>query len=424
MSIDIVALPLIGAFIGYFTNYVAIKMLFYPKKAYYLGPFRVPFTPGLIPKKRDELIDNISEVVGKKVINKQELIKYIYSRKNREFLYNYTDELVKTFLNKKLNEFGMPYRKIYNLILDWLNNHLDDVVLDFVGDFHIEAGYLVYNSFELIDKSKKVRDFLSQKQLDTINSSLELFSYKATGQIKEYLDKPQTKELIRDKIKEFLESYIDDSNILTASFVAMVAPLIEDNDKLLDQIVEKLKEFVDDKSFKTMVSDSIKRAVDEELLGLTIEGFFNRYGSGFENLKVKVAEVVQELLKKLDVEGKIKKEILNRLDKKKIAIKTVALIRLFGSKISVYDVIEFAKPGFSNKLNRYIVNNLLLLVRSQSERIFDFDIVANAKKRLSELDVGQVEDIILDISKQQFKYINFFGGVLGFLIGIVELLLR
>ncbi|MDH3359237.1 MAG: DUF445 family protein, partial [Desulfobulbaceae bacterium] len=56
--------PLLGAFIGYMTNYVAIRMLFKPLKPWYIFGFRVPMTPGVIPLKRKQLAENIGEMVG------------------------------------------------------------------------------------------------------------------------------------------------------------------------------------------------------------------------------------------------------------------------------------------------------------------------------------------------------------------------
>ncbi len=53
-------LPLIGLFVGWLTNVLAIEMLFKPKKAIKVGKFRLPFTPGLIPLNRDKMIDKAS----------------------------------------------------------------------------------------------------------------------------------------------------------------------------------------------------------------------------------------------------------------------------------------------------------------------------------------------------------------------------
>ncbi len=45
---------LIGAVIGYITNWLAIKMLFRPREAKYIFGMKLPFTPGLIPKEKVE----------------------------------------------------------------------------------------------------------------------------------------------------------------------------------------------------------------------------------------------------------------------------------------------------------------------------------------------------------------------------------
>lgn len=55
--------PAAGTLIGYFTNDIAINMLFRPYKAIYLGDRRLPFTPGLIPRNQDRLAQNISRII-------------------------------------------------------------------------------------------------------------------------------------------------------------------------------------------------------------------------------------------------------------------------------------------------------------------------------------------------------------------------
>ncbi|HMB14679.1 MAG TPA: DUF445 family protein, partial [Pelovirga sp.] len=56
--------PLLGALIGYVTNYIAIRMLFRPLRAWRLFGLRVPLTPGIIPAKRSELARRMGEMVG------------------------------------------------------------------------------------------------------------------------------------------------------------------------------------------------------------------------------------------------------------------------------------------------------------------------------------------------------------------------
>ena len=55
MDLTIIAGPLIGAVIGYFTNYLAVKMLFRPRREIKIGSKTLPFTPGVIPKGKPRL---------------------------------------------------------------------------------------------------------------------------------------------------------------------------------------------------------------------------------------------------------------------------------------------------------------------------------------------------------------------------------
>lgn len=67
--------PLVGAFIGYLTNRIAIKMLFRPLRAWKIAGVRVPMTPGVIPTKRLELAKNMGEVVGDHLLTSDEIAK-------------------------------------------------------------------------------------------------------------------------------------------------------------------------------------------------------------------------------------------------------------------------------------------------------------------------------------------------------------
>ena len=65
--------PVLGGIIGYFTNDIAIKMLFRPYRAIYIAGRRVPFTPGLIPRNQERLALNISKTIMGSLLTPQEL---------------------------------------------------------------------------------------------------------------------------------------------------------------------------------------------------------------------------------------------------------------------------------------------------------------------------------------------------------------
>jgi len=65
--------PLIGALIGYCTNYIAVKMLFHPyKEVKFLG-IKLPFTPGVIPKNKPRLARAIAHAVSDVLLTKQDI---------------------------------------------------------------------------------------------------------------------------------------------------------------------------------------------------------------------------------------------------------------------------------------------------------------------------------------------------------------
>ena len=70
MEIIRVILPiLVGSVIGYFTNFLAIKMLFRPRREVRIGKFKLPFTPGIIPKNQPRLANAIGNTVGSHLLN-------------------------------------------------------------------------------------------------------------------------------------------------------------------------------------------------------------------------------------------------------------------------------------------------------------------------------------------------------------------
>jgi uncharacterized membrane protein YheB (UPF0754 family) len=68
-----VAPPVAGALIGYFTNDIAIKMLFRPYKPVYFGKRQLPFTPGLIPRNQERLAKRIADTIMGSLLTPGEL---------------------------------------------------------------------------------------------------------------------------------------------------------------------------------------------------------------------------------------------------------------------------------------------------------------------------------------------------------------
>ena len=54
---------LMGALIGYGTNTLAVEMLFRPYAPKYIGKWKLPFTPGLIPKEQGRIAESLGDLI-------------------------------------------------------------------------------------------------------------------------------------------------------------------------------------------------------------------------------------------------------------------------------------------------------------------------------------------------------------------------
>jgi uncharacterized membrane protein YheB (UPF0754 family) len=65
--------PIAGGVIGYFTNDIAIKMLFRPYRPLFLGTYQLPLTPGLIPRNQERLAQRVSDTIMGSLLTPEEL---------------------------------------------------------------------------------------------------------------------------------------------------------------------------------------------------------------------------------------------------------------------------------------------------------------------------------------------------------------
>jgi len=81
--VKLLIIPLIGAFIGWVTNKLAIKFLFWPLK-----PIKIPFIryeiQGVLPRRRKEIAATVGLVVERELLSAKDLIKYLNSFYTKE----------------------------------------------------------------------------------------------------------------------------------------------------------------------------------------------------------------------------------------------------------------------------------------------------------------------------------------------------
>ena len=72
-AFKIVMTLVISGLIGFFTNYIAVKMLFRPRTEKHIFGRQVPFTPGVIPKNKPRLAKALGRAVGEQLLTGSDL---------------------------------------------------------------------------------------------------------------------------------------------------------------------------------------------------------------------------------------------------------------------------------------------------------------------------------------------------------------
>ncbi len=177
-------LPFISAFIGWFTNWLAIKMLFHPREPKNILGFKLQ---GIFPKGQKEFAQKLGILVSQELISFQEIKEKFNNPAVIDKAMPLVESKMDVFFTKKLSEH-MPLlsmfvskdtiSKIKEGISTEIRNSLPEVLDKFSNELESQID---------IEKmvTEKVASFSSDKLEDILNSILkkELFFVEIIGAV-------------------------------------------------------------------------------------------------------------------------------------------------------------------------------------------------------------------------------------------------
>lgn len=99
MSYFLLLIPVISAFIGWFTNWIAIKMLFHPREPRKI--LGITFQ-GIFPKRQKQFAEKLGKLVSQELLSFDDIEKKITNPDNVDKLMPLLEEHIDHFLRKKL----------------------------------------------------------------------------------------------------------------------------------------------------------------------------------------------------------------------------------------------------------------------------------------------------------------------------------
>lgn len=467
---------IIGGIIGYFTNWLAIKMLFRPYEEKRIFGIKVPFTPGLIPKERHRMAKSVGDTVSNYLLTPEKIT---------ELLKN---ENIKISLNSFFeNEFD-KLKKEDKLLIDYFE---DKESVDIYKSKYSEkiSGIIVYILKKETTRIKLIE--IINREYDNIFKNISNYIQSNT---KLYINSILDKKVVSNVLDNIIELSITDENCnlsikdyIDNETYIKIKEIVKENDKL---IYAKILELLKEDNTKVLIEKTLEKAISENISPL-ITTFISTNSIRDKALKIfyKYIEkdeakdicvgIVNILIDKvLDIKlSKVKETIslfIEEKEKEIISIKIIEIIKEYINENKLYDKISFAIEDIlkNNKTNIVIkiCNNIEKLIDGEKfklelENIINslFDNVLNleisdiiskiniktlvdliyrfinqvdtevitkifklaniskiVEEQINSFEIEFGEKLILDIAEKELKAITNLGAVLGALIGVLS----
>lgn len=109
MNYWILLIPLISAFIGWITNWIAIKMLFHPRNQKKILGIKFH---GIFPKRQKEFAEKLGKMVSRELVSYEEIQQKISNPENLQKIMPLIDGHIENFLRVKLGD-EMPFISLF-----------------------------------------------------------------------------------------------------------------------------------------------------------------------------------------------------------------------------------------------------------------------------------------------------------------------
>ncbi|MGK8685486.1 DUF445 domain-containing protein [Bacillus cereus] len=361
----------LGAIIGGFTNHLAIKMLFRPHRPIYIGKFQVPFTPGLIPKRRDELAVQLGKMVVEHLLTPEGIGKKLTNEEFQKGLIHWAQvEVDKVIMNEQ---------SLRHMLEKW------DVA-------HVEK-----EATEKIEQviTEKIQAFLEEYYTYTWEQALPHSVHEkienAIPNVSAFILKRAIHFFESEEGKSRLSKMIDDFFASRGALLNLVGMFLG-NVSVVDRVQPEVIKFLGQDGTKQLLTDVLQKEW-EKLKGRDVKEL---------ETFVEKEMIVSSILSAVRVEETVSK-FLNQ---------------------SVQQVCEPVRETIIEKVVPGVVTKGLKWGTENVESILNnLHLAEIVQQEVSTFSTERLEELVLSITKNELKMITYLGALLGGMIGIVQGLL-
>ncbi|MDI6600292.1 MAG: DUF445 family protein [Thermoanaerobacteraceae bacterium] len=173
--LSIIISSAVGFVIGWFTNYLAIMMLFRP-----YNPIMIPVLnieiQGLIPKRRGDIAGSLGEIVERELISINDIINNLIGDADREKILSSVEDRLDLIVKKKIPSYIPAMFK--GMIADYVKKAVMEEVTNFIEN---DSGRVIEQLTERVNIKKIVEDKINGFELSKVE---ELALYAAGKELR------------------------------------------------------------------------------------------------------------------------------------------------------------------------------------------------------------------------------------------------
>ena len=262
--------PVIGAGIGYITNWIAVKMLFRPLKPVKIGKLTLPFTPGIIPKNQERLAIAIGDSISNNLLTEESLRETLLSDDKKAQIRQNIENSLKRYIEENPDTSAkdfllsvLPEDKLI-ILRAKLTSKLTSSILASIKEANLAE--MISEQVQLSAISKLQGSLLGVFGGNALISSL---GPEITANINSYLDE-NGEEVVTTMIKKEFDKAENSkiSVLLEKSNEEIVSFIMDLYEKI---IIEKLPRLLETVNISKVVSDKIISMPTLELEKLILE---------------------------------------------------------------------------------------------------------------------------------------------------------
>ena len=165
-------LPLVAALIGWFTNYIAVKMLFHPKNP---KGFLFVKIQGVFPKRQKALAQKLGDLVAEELFSVSDMASKIKEFATSEEAMNEVGERIeKTIRNKLVKTFPMLAMFLSDEMVEKVTKLFQCELQDFLAESAAGLGNKLEENLDIKEMVKeKVNGFSSEKLESLLNQLMK-----------------------------------------------------------------------------------------------------------------------------------------------------------------------------------------------------------------------------------------------------------